>query len=89
MTDVLIRLLAVARAASGSLLDRAESELGVSTVQYALVVAVIALAVSMLVGALGSGFRGLFGDMHTCMTGFRTVACKVGPALRRSDGSGS
>jgi Flp pilus assembly pilin Flp len=89
VTELLVRALAVARSVRGSFLQRANSEHGASTVQYALLVALIALGVSILVGALGSGHPGLFGGAHTTMTGFRTVACKVGPALRRSDGSGS
>ena len=82
MTELLTRAFALVRNASGSLVERAHSEHGVSIVQYAFLVALIALVISVLVVALGSGYRSLFGEMHTCMTGIKTVACKVGPALQ-------
>ena len=84
MTELLMRAFALVRNAPGSLLERAHSEHGISIVQYALLVALIALVISLLVGALGSGYRGLFGEMHTCMTGIKTLACKVGPTQRGS-----
>jgi Flp pilus assembly pilin Flp len=83
-----MRACVVARNASGALLERADSEYGVSVVQYAVLMALVALVVSVLAGALGSGHRGLFGEMHTCMTGIKTVACKVGPALGGSAAHG-
>jgi uncharacterized transporter YbjL len=84
VTEWLARASALVRNASGSLLERAESEHGISIVQYAFLVALVALMISLLVGALGSGYRGLFGDMHTCTTGIKTLACKAGPILRGS-----
>jgi Flp pilus assembly pilin Flp len=55
------RAFSMARNASSAVLERAHSEHGASMVQYAFLMALIALVVSVLVGALGSGHRGLFG----------------------------
>ena len=55
MTELLTRAFALVRNVSGSLFERADSEHGISIVQYAFLVALIALVISLLVGALGSG----------------------------------
>jgi Flp pilus assembly pilin Flp len=82
---MLMRAFLAVRSAHGAVLERAYSEQGASTVQYALLVAVIALVVAVLVGALGSGMKGLFGSAHTCARGFTpSSACRVGPLLRGS-----
>jgi Flp pilus assembly pilin Flp len=65
-------------------LGRAHSDKGATTVQYALLVALVALVVAILISALGSGVKGLFGTAHTCLSGLTTTACKVGPAVRGS-----
>ena len=84
MTEMLMRAFFAVQGAHGTLLERAHSEQGASTVQYALLVALVALIVVVMVGALGSGIKGLFGSAHGCMSGLTTTACKVGPLLRRS-----
>ena len=48
--------------AYGALLERTHSEQGVSTAQYAFLVALMALVVALIVAFLGSGIRGLFGE---------------------------
>ena len=64
MTDLLTRAVWSARGAYGTWPDRADSEHGVSTVQYAFLMALIALAVALIVGLLGPGIKGLFGTGH-------------------------
>jgi Flp pilus assembly pilin Flp len=49
------------------------SDQGVSTVQYAFLMAIIALLVALLVGLLGPGVKGLFGSGHGCTSGFTAV----------------
>jgi pilus assembly protein Flp/PilA len=80
--DLLMRAALSVQGAYGTLLDRALSEQGVSMVQYALLVALIALVVVLMVGLLGSGIKGLFGSAHDCMNGLTTTACRVGPMAR-------
>ena len=85
MTELLMRAFLAVRSAHGAVLDRAYSEQGVSTAQCALLVAIIALLVAVLVGALGSGMKGLFGSAHTCARGLTpSSACRVGPLLHGS-----
>jgi Flp pilus assembly pilin Flp len=78
VTDLLRRAVLSMQGAYGTMIERASSEHGMSTVQYALIVALIALAVALIVGLLGSGVKGLFGSPHACMRGLTTTACKVG-----------
>ena len=80
--DLLLRAALLVQGAYGTLLDRAHSERGVSTVQYALLVALVALVVALMVGLLGSGIKVLFGSAHDCMNGLTTTACRVGPIAR-------
>ena len=61
MTDRVLRGFLLAQGACGTLLRRTHSEQGASTVQYAFLVAVGALVVALLVGAFGTGLKGLFG----------------------------
>jgi Flp pilus assembly pilin Flp len=82
--DVLSRAFLVLQGAHGTLLERTHSDQGASTVQYALLVAIMALVVAVLVALLGTGARGLFGSAHTCANGLTTTACRVGPHLRGS-----
>jgi len=86
--DPLVRAAVSVRGAYGTWLERTHSERGVSTVQYAFLVALIALVVALIVAFLGSGIRGLFGSAHGCLNGFRTTttACKIGPVARGSIG---
>jgi Flp pilus assembly pilin Flp len=79
--DVLSRAFLVVRGAPGSLLERTHSDQGASTVQYALLVAIMALVVAVLVALLGTGARGLFGSTHSCANGLTRTACRVGPHL--------
>jgi Flp pilus assembly pilin Flp len=78
----LVRAALSVQGAYGALLERTHSEQGVSTAQYAFLVALIALVVALIVAFLGSGIRGLFGGAHDCMNGLTTTACKVGPMAR-------
>jgi Flp pilus assembly pilin Flp len=87
VTDLLMRAALLVQGAYGTLPERARSEEGVSTVQYALLVALIALAVALIVGLLGSGIKGLFGSAHGCMNGITTTACKVSPVARATIGA--
>jgi Flp pilus assembly pilin Flp len=80
--DPLMRAALAVRGACGTLLERTHSEQGVSTTQYAFLVALIALVVALIVAFLGSGIRGLFGSAHDCVNGFKTTACRVGPMTR-------
>jgi Flp pilus assembly pilin Flp len=64
VTDLLTRTAWSVRGESATLLDRSRSECGVSTVQYAFLMALIALAVALIVGLLGPGIKGLFGTGH-------------------------
>jgi Flp pilus assembly pilin Flp len=84
--DVLTRAFLVLQGAPGTSLERTHSDEGASTVQYALLVAIMALVVAVLVGLLGSGAKGLFGNVHSCANGLTTTACRVGPHLRGSAG---
>ena len=60
--DLLMRAGLSVQGAYGALLERTHSEQGVSTAQYAFLVALIALAVALIVAFLGSGIKGLFGE---------------------------
>jgi Flp pilus assembly pilin Flp len=82
VTDPLMRAALSVQGAHGAFLERAHSEQGVSTVQYALLVALIALVVALIVAFLGSGIKGLFGSAHGCMNGLTTTACRVDPMAR-------
>jgi Flp pilus assembly pilin Flp len=87
VTELPMRALVVVHRAHDAVLERAYSEQGASTVQYALLVAFIALLVAVLVGVLGSGARGLFGSAHSCVHALnRTAACRVGPVVPGSAG---
>ena len=46
------------------------------------------LPAALIVGALGSGMKGLFGSAHTCVSGLNTTACRLGPVVRRSTTKG-
>jgi Flp pilus assembly pilin Flp len=80
--DLLVRAVVSVQGAYGALLERSHSEQGVSTVQYALLVALIALCVALIVAFLGTGIKGLFGSAHNCMNGLTTTACRVNPMAR-------
>jgi Flp pilus assembly pilin Flp len=82
VTDLLTRAVVSARGAYGTWPDRAHSEHGVSTVQYAFLMALIALAVALMVGLLGPGIKGLFGSAHVCWHGLMTTKCRVGQLTR-------
>ena len=83
MIDMLMRACIAVRSAHGTLRERAYSEQGFSILQYALLVAIVALVVAVLVGALGSGIKELMGTAHTCAGGLKpTTGCPVGPLLR-------
>ena len=85
--DPLMRAALSVQSAYGAFLERAHSEHGVSTVQYALLVALIALLVALIVAFLGSGIKGLFGSAHGCMNGLTTTACRrIDPITRVSVG---
>jgi Flp pilus assembly pilin Flp len=83
--DLLVRAVVSVQGAYG-LLERPRSEQGVSTVQYALLVALIALVVALIVAFLGSGIKGLFGSAHSCVNGLTTTACRVDPGARVTAG---
>jgi Flp pilus assembly pilin Flp len=80
--DPLMRAALNVQGAYGALLKRTQSEQGVSTTQYALLVALIALVVALIVAFLGSGIKGLFGSAHDCVNGLNKIACRVGPMAR-------
>jgi Flp pilus assembly pilin Flp len=82
--DPVVRAALLVQGAYGALLERTQSEQGVSTAQYAFLVALIALVVALIVAFLGSGIRGLFGSAHDCVNGLTTTACKVGRMARRT-----
>jgi len=82
--DLSVRAVLFVQGVQGTLVERAHSEQGVSTVQYALLVALVALVVALVIGLLGSGMKGLFGSVHGCMNGLTTEVCKVGPVSRGS-----
>jgi hypothetical protein len=84
--DVLTRAFVGLQDASGTLLGRTQSDQGVSTVQYALLVAILALVVAVLVALLGYGAKGLLGSAHPCANGLTTTACRVGSHLRGTTG---
>jgi Flp pilus assembly pilin Flp len=85
VTELPMRALVVVRRAHDAVLERTHSDLGASTVHYALLVAFIALLVAVVVGVLGSGTNGLFGTAHTCVHALtRTTACRVGPGVHGS-----
>jgi Flp pilus assembly pilin Flp len=64
VTEWVLRGFFVAQGAWGTLLRRTHGERGASTVQYAFLVALVALIVALLVGAFGSGLKGLLGARH-------------------------
>ena len=84
--DPLMRAGLSVQGAYGALLERTHSEQGVSTVQYAFLVALIALVVALIVAFLGSGIRGLFGSAHSCLNGLTSTTCKIGPTARGTVG---
>ena len=85
--DALMRAALSVQGACGAMLERPDSEQGASTVQYALLVALIALVVALIVAFLGSGIRGLFGSAHGCMNGLTTRACRISPVTRGAIGA--
>ena len=85
--DPLMRAALSMRGAYGAILERPESEQGASTVQYALLMALIALVVALIVAFLGSGIRGLFGSAHGCMNGLTTKTCRISPMTRGAIGA--
>lgn len=85
--DPLMRAALSVRGAYGAILERPESEQGASTVQYALLMALIALVVALIVAFLGSGIRGLFGSAHGCMNGLTTKTCRISPMTRGAIGA--
>jgi Flp pilus assembly pilin Flp len=84
--DPLMRAALLVQGAYGALMERTHSEQGVSTAQYAFLVALIALVVALIVAFLGSGIRGLFGDAHSCLNGLTSTTCKIGPTARGTVG---
>jgi Flp pilus assembly pilin Flp len=91
VTELPMRAAVVVQRAHDAVLERAYAEQGVSTVQYALVVAVVALLVAVLVGVLGAGAKGLFGSAHAQAHAHacahvlnRTSACGVAPVVSGS-----
>jgi Flp pilus assembly pilin Flp len=81
LIDLSARALLVVQGAPATVLERSHSDQGASTVQYALLVAVMALAVALLVALLGSGAKDLFSSAHSCANGLTTAACRIGPHL--------
>ena len=61
MAERVLRGFFMAQGACDRVRRRAHSEVGASTVQYAFLVALGALLVALLVGAFGSGLKGLLG----------------------------
>jgi Flp pilus assembly pilin Flp len=84
-----MRAVILVQGAQGTLVERAHSEQGVSTVQYALLMALVALVVALTIALLGSGMKGLFGSVHGCMNGLTTAVCKVDPVSGGSAAQGS
>ena len=84
--DQLMRAALLVQGGYGALLERTHSEQGVSTAQYAFLVALIALVVALIVAFLGSGVRGLFGGAHSCLNGLTSTTCKIGPTARGTVG---
>jgi Flp pilus assembly pilin Flp len=82
VTDQFTRLIGSVLGASEAWFDRTHPEHGVSTVQYAFLMALIALVVALLVGLLGPGIKGLFGSGHGCLNGLTTTTCRVGQMTR-------
>jgi Flp pilus assembly pilin Flp len=78
--DALVSMSMVAffamRGAYSTLLDRERSEHGVSTVHYALVVALFAFVVAVVLAALTTGVKGFLGGAHSCVNGLTTSTCK-------------
>jgi len=62
VTGLVLRGFCFAQGAYGTLLARSHSERGATTVQCAFLVALVALVVALLVGAFGSGMKGLLGS---------------------------
>ena len=85
--DLLVRAALSVQGVHGALLQRTHSEEGVSTTQYAFLVALIALVVALIVAFLGSGIRGLFGSAHGCMNGLTTRTCRISPMTRGAIGA--
>ena len=84
--DLLMRVGLSVQGAFGALLERSHSEQRVSTVQYSILVALVALVVALIIAFLGSGIRGLFGSAHNCLNGLTTSTCRVGPMAGGSVG---
>jgi Flp pilus assembly pilin Flp len=64
VTERVLRGFFFVQGAWGTLLRRTHSERGATTVQYAFLVALGALIVALLVGAFGSGLKGLLSTGH-------------------------
>jgi Flp pilus assembly pilin Flp len=85
--DPLMRAALSVQGAYGTIVERPESEQGASTVQYALLMALIALVVALIVAFLGSGIRGLFGSGHGCLNGLTARTCRISPMPRGAIGA--
>jgi pilus assembly protein Flp/PilA len=75
MLGMFMNVFVVARAAHGTLLERARTERGASMVEYALLVGLIAVVAVVAIAALGGGISNLFSSANTCVGGLNSTAC--------------
>ncbi len=68
MTQVFMRAYFAARGAHSTMLERAQGERGASMVEYALLVALIALVSVAALVILGPSIKGLFTHANNCVT---------------------
>lgn len=52
-----------------------QEEDGVTAIEYGLIAALVAVAIVVGAGALGTGLNGLFNRLATCMTNPNTANC--------------
>jgi Flp pilus assembly pilin Flp len=68
MTEVFIRAFFAVRGAHSAMYERARTERGASMVEYALLVALIALVSVAALVLLGPSIKGLFTHANNCVT---------------------
>ena len=72
---VFLNACAAVWTAHETLLARARTERGASMMEYALLVALIAVVAVVTISALGGGISGLFRTANTCVSGLNSTSC--------------
>jgi pilus assembly protein Flp/PilA len=75
MAGVFLNAFVAVRATHETLFARARTERGASLLEYAMLVALIAVVSVVIIAALGAGVSGLFSSTNTCVGGLNSTSC--------------